>query len=153
MKMNFSAIVKRLARDYLLIFAGIVICVSLLRHLYAVMNALDASEFSLGLRHIYAIMMCALVGVLPSLIFYFPSTISEKGMRMRILIHFIIVEAVLLIFTNRMGWVTEAGGVTILVVEIAIIYMLVRLLGWNNDRQVAKEINEQLMKLKKIDEQ
>ncbi|MFW5435040.1 DUF3021 family protein [Paenibacillus apiarius] len=151
--MNFSAIVKRLARDYLLIFAGIVICVSLLRHLYAVMNALDASEFSLGLRHIYAIMMCALVGVLPSLIFYFPSTISEKGMRMRILIHFIIVEAVLLIFTNRMGWVTEAGGVTILVVEIAIIYMLVRLLGWNNDRQVAKEINEQLMKLKKIDEQ
>ncbi|MGG4396378.1 DUF3021 family protein [Paenibacillus thiaminolyticus] len=150
--MNFSEILKRLARDYLLIFAGIVICVSLLNHLYAVMNALDASEFSLGLRHIYAIMMCALVGVLPSLIFYFPSTISEKGMRMRILIHFIIVEAVLLIFTNRMGWVTGAAGATILAVEIAIIYMLVRLLGWNNDRQVVKEINEQLKQLRQDQE-
>ncbi|CAH8770431.1 DUF3021 family protein [Paenibacillus dendritiformis] len=151
--MNFSAIVKRMARDYLLIFAGIVICVSLLNHLNAVMNDLDASEFSLGLRHIYAIMMCALVGVLPSLLFYFPSTSSEKGMRMRILIHFIIVEAVLLIFTNRMGWVTGAAGATILALQVAIIYMLVCLLGWNNDRQVAREINEQLMKLKKTDEQ
>ncbi|MDU5142985.1 MAG: DUF3021 family protein [Paenibacillus dendritiformis] len=151
--MNFSAIVKRMARDYLLIFAGIVICVSLLNHLYAVMNDLDASEFSLGLRHIYAIMMCAFVGVLPSLIFYFPSTINEKGMRMRILIHFIIVEAVLLIFTNTMGWVTGAAGATILALQVAIIYMLVCLLGWNNDRQVAREINEQLMKLKKADEQ
>ncbi|RJG25297.1 DUF3021 family protein [Paenibacillus thiaminolyticus] len=147
--MNFSEMVKRLARDYLLIFAGIVICVSLLNQQYAVMNDLDASEFSLGLRHIYAIMMCALAGVLPSLIFYFPSTISEKGMRVRILIHFVIVEAVLLIFTNRMGWVTGAAGATILALQVAIIYLLVRVLGWNNDRRVAKEINEQLQQLRK----
>ncbi|MCY7483163.1 DUF3021 family protein [Paenibacillus alvei] len=80
--------------------------------------------------------------------FHFPADISEKGMRMRILIHFVIVEVVMLTFTNWMGWVTGAVGTMIVAVEIAIISLLVRWLGWSSDRKVATKINEQLRKLK-----
>lgn len=151
--MNVSEIVKRLARDYLLVFAGIVICVTLLNHLNIWVDGSDASIFSLGFHHIYTIMICALVGVLPSLMFYFPTDISEKGMRVRILIHFVIVEAVLLIFTNWMGWVTGVVNTMILAFEIAIISLLVRWLEWSSDRKDATEINEQLRKLKNDEDQ
>lgn len=146
--MNVSEIVKRLARNYLHVFAGIVIFVTLLNHLNIWVNGSDVSKFSLGVHHIYAIMLCALVGVLPSLMFYFPADISEKGMRVRILIHFLIVEAVILIFTNWMGWVTGVVNTVILAFEIAIISLLVRWLEWNSDRKDATEINEQLRKIK-----
>ncbi|MBG9736547.1 DUF3021 family protein [Paenibacillus alvei] len=147
--MNISEIVKRLARDYLLVFAEIVICVPLLNHLNLWIDDSDASLFSLGLHHIYAIMICALVGGLPSLMFYYPAdNISEKGMRLLILIHFVIVEAVVLIFTNWMGWVTGVVNTVILAFEIAIIYLVVSWLEWSRNKQVALEINEQLRKLK-----
>ncbi|MDR0267210.1 DUF3021 family protein [Paenibacillus sp.] len=147
--MKLSEMLKRFVRDYLLVFACIVICIVLVNQIYILIYGLDASQFSLGFREIYAIMICALVGVLPGYIFDFFANPSEKGMRIRILIHFIIVEAVVIVFANIMGWVT--GGISanvILALEIAIIYGIVHLLVWKSDRKDANEINEKLKKLK-----
>ncbi|MBE9914916.1 DUF3021 domain-containing protein [Paenibacillus donghaensis] len=146
--MRLSEFLKRLARDYLLVLAGIVICIVLLNQIYILIYGLDASKFSLGFRQIYAFMICALVGVLPSHIFDFFANPSEKGMRIRILIHFIIVEAVIIVFANMMGWVTGVSASVILALEIAIIFGIVQLLVWKSDLKVANEINEQLKKLK-----
>jgi Protein of unknown function (DUF3021) len=152
--MNVSEIVKSFVRNYLLVFAGIVIFITLLNHLNIWVDGSDASIFSLGFHHIYAIMICALAGVLPSPLFYYSADdTSEKGMRLRILIHFVILEVVLLIFTNWMGWVTGVVNTMILAFEIAIISLLVRWLEWSSDRKVAMEINEKLQKLKNDEEQ
>ena len=133
--------IKRLVRDYFTIFAMIVITITLLRQVF-VPNEL------LRLTDIFNYMICALAGDLPSLIFYSPKELSEQEMRLRIVIHFVILEAVILTLANVMGWATGLIDTAFLAAQVAFIYIIVRVLIWTDDRKAANRINERLKALK-----
>lgn len=116
--MKLADYIKRLIRDYFIIFAIIVISITVLRQIF-----LPDAYFEL--KDIFIYMICALVGDLPSLIFYSPKEISEKEMRLRIIIHFVVLETVLLILTNVMGWVNGILNTILFAFQIAVIYVLV----------------------------
>lgn len=135
--MKLTDYIKKLIRDYFVIFAIVVICITVLRQIFS------PDEY-FELKDIFIYMICALAGDLPSLIFYSPKEISEKEMRLRLIIHFVVLEAVLLTLANVMGWVTGILNTILFAFQIAVIYVLLRFLSWMDDRKVAYRINEKL---------
>lgn len=133
--------IKKFIRNYLIIFAIIVITITLLRQIFI-------PEKYIELKDIFIYMLCALVGNLPSLIFYSPKEISEKEMRFRIILHFLVLEAVLIFFGYIMGLVKGSLSIIQFAFEIAVIYVLVRFLTWIDDRKAADRINERLKSMK-----
>jgi hypothetical protein len=141
MEMKLTDYIKELIKDYFIIFAIIVICITVLRQIFS------PNEY-FELKDIYIYMICSLIGSLPSLIFYSPKEISEKEMRLRRIIHFIVLEAILLTLANVTGWVTGILNTILFALQISIIYGLVRFLSWRDDRKAALRINEKLKAMK-----
>jgi hypothetical protein len=139
--MKLADYIKKLIRDYLIIFAIIVIFITVLRQIFS------PNEY-FELKNIFIYMICALAGDLPSLIFYSPKEIPEKEMRLRMIIHFVILEVVILTLANYMGWVAGIPGTIVLAFQIAVIYVLVGFLSWRDDRKTAHKINEKLKAMK-----
>lgn len=96
-------------------------------------------------------MAFAFLSGLTELILYAPKEISEKKMRMKLFIHFLTLEILLISLSSILGIVNSVQGVIILAVQIAIIYILVRVLSWQKDKKDAQKINEKLKALKRDD--
>ena len=67
------------------------------------------------------------------------------------IIHFILLETVILIFGGIMGIISGFGEYLIFAIEIVVIYVIVRFITWRGDLATAKKINEKLKNLKNID--
>ena len=141
--MKLSDIIKKLIRNYFIIFSIIVISNTVLRQIFS------PNEY-IELKSIYIYMICSLVGDLPILIFYSQKEISEKQMRVRILIHFVVLEVVLLTLGNVMDLVKGNLNTILFAVQIAVVYGFVRFLSWMDDRKTANRINEKLREMKDV---
>lgn len=139
--MKLTDFIKKLIRDYFIIFAIIVICITLLRQIFS-------PDAYFKTKDIFIYMVGALLGDLPSLLFYSPREIPEKEMRLRSMIHFVMLEAVLLIFGNVLGLVNGILNTVIFAIQIAVIYVFVRFLAFIDDRKAANGINEKLKAMK-----
>lgn len=139
--MKLTDFIRKLITNYFIIFASIVILLTLMRQIF-----LPGSYFTVKDMYIY--MVCALAADLSSILLYSPVKISEKEMRVRIILHFIALEATLLILANAMGWIGGLSQTIALAVQIAVIYVLLRAVLWTNDRKSADRINEKLKAVK-----
>ncbi len=140
--MKLSGFVQKIIKDFLIIFAFIIIVITILRQIYYPDMAFD-------LKSIYIIMAFSFLSALTGLILYTPNDISEKKMRVRMGIHFFTLEILLIALGSVFGIVTSTVDVTILALQIAIIYLIVRLLSWKKDKKEAQKINEKLKALKR----
>lgn len=140
--MKLSEFVKKTINNALIIFASIIIIITVLRQLFY-------PEMVFDVKSIYIIMTFSLLGALTGFILYSPNDISEKKMRVRIAIHFLALEIILISLSIVSGIVNSASSILILALEIAVVYAVVRLLSWQNDKKEAQRINEKLKKLKK----
>lgn len=139
--MKLADYIKRLVRNYFIIFAIIVICITVLRQIFSPHEYFE-------LKDIFIYMICALAADLPGLIFYSPKEIPEKQMRIRVIIHFVVLEAALLTLANVMGWVTGILSTVLLAFQITVIYGLASFLSLRDDRKTAHRINEKLKAMK-----
>ncbi|WP_394234878.1 DUF3021 family protein [Niallia oryzisoli] len=139
--MTTTQFTQKMIKDFLIIFASIIIMITILRQMYYPQMAFD-------LRSIYIIMAFSLLSTLMGFILYTPNDISEKNMRIRIVIHFFTLEFLLIALGSVFEIVTTVLDGIILAVQIAVIYVLIRLLSWRNDKKEAQKINEKLNALK-----
>ncbi len=139
--MKFTDHLKKLIRDYFIIFSIIIIFLTILRQIFS-------PDKYLELKDIFVCMIGALLGDLPSLIFYSPKEIPENEMRIRIIIHFVVLEAVLLTFGFVIKLVNGILPAIVFAFQIAAIYVFVRFLSWMDDRKAADRINEKLKAMK-----
>ncbi|MDQ0154428.1 DUF3021 family protein [Robertmurraya andreesenii] len=142
--MKLSEYVQEIVKDILIIFALIVIMITILRQIYY-------PDLAFDLKTIYIFLAFAFLSGLTELILYAPKEISEKKMRMKLFIHFLTLEILLISLSSILGIVNSVQGVIILAVQIAIIYILVRVLSWQKDKKDAQKINEKLKALKSDD--
>ncbi|QDQ02406.1 DUF3021 domain-containing protein [Lysinibacillus fusiformis] len=140
--MKTNEFVQKIVKDFLIIFASIIIMITILRQMYYPNMAFD-------LNSIYIIMAFSFLSALIGFILYATHDISEKNMRIRIVIHFFTLELLLIALASVFDIVNNASDVIILVLQIAVIYILVRLLSWKNDKKEAQKINEKLKAFKK----
>ncbi|OAB40592.1 hypothetical protein PMSD_01420 [Paenibacillus macquariensis subsp. defensor] len=140
--MRLSEFVKSIIKDFLIIFASIIIIITFLRQIFY-------PDLAFDLKSIYILMAFSAVSALIGFILYSPHDISEKNMRVRIVIHFLALEVIIISLGSVIGVIDNALSVIILALEIAVIYVIVRLLSWQNDKKEADKINEQLKAFKK----
>ena len=140
--MNMSKFVQKLMKDFMIIFASIIIIITILRQIYYPNMAFD-------LKSIYTIMAFSLLSALMGFILYSPNDIGEKKMRIRMIIHFFTLEILLISLASIFGIVNSPSEGIILALQIAVIYLIVRLLSWKKDQKEAQKINEKLKALKK----
>ncbi|WP_433946546.1 DUF3021 family protein [Paenibacillus sp. SN-8-1] len=139
--MRLMDITKRIAKNYFIVFALIVICLTVLRQFFSTGKYFE-------LKEIYIYMICACISIVPSLIFYSPEELSGKKYRIRVILHFAALEAVLLTFGHVTGLVNDVANTAILAVQVAVIYGVVRLLTYMEDRKSSNKINEKLKTMK-----
>lgn len=140
--MRINQHIKKVAQNFLVIFASIIIVITALRQIYS-------PDMSFDLKSIYIIMAFSFMSSLVGFGLNASFGISEKNMRMRIAIHFLGLETILISLGAIFGIVTSVSDVFILALEIAVIYAIVRLLSWRNDKKAAEKINEGLQALRK----
>ncbi len=138
----FEFVVQKIIKNFFIIFASIIMIVTMLRQIFYPDMAFD-------LKSIYIIMAISFLSALTGFILYSPNDLSEKKMRIRIIIHFFTLEILLIVLGSAINLVNGALGIISLALQIAVIYIIVRLLSWRNDKQDAKKINEKLKALKK----
>ncbi|MEK4027490.1 DUF3021 family protein [Pseudobacillus sp. FSL P4-0506] len=140
--MKLAEFVQKTAKNFLIIFASIIIILTILRQIYY-------PNMDFDLESIYLIMAFSFLSALTGFILYSPHEISEKKMRIRMALHFVTLEILLISLSHIFGIVNSIVDTIILALEIAAIYIVVRLLSWQNDKKEAQKINEKLKALKK----
>ncbi|MEH7336476.1 DUF3021 domain-containing protein [Neobacillus drentensis] len=135
--MKMAKFAQKMLKDFLIIFASIIIIITLLRQMYY-------PDTDFDLKSIYIIMGFSFSSALLGFILYSPNDSSEKNMRLRMAIHFFTLEIVLIALGSVFDLVTSAVDGIILALQIAVIYIVVRLLSWRNDKKEAQKINEKL---------
>lgn len=96
---------------------------------------------------ILRIAVAALLGNIPGIILFDTDQLSLRAFRIRLIVHFLLIEAVILIFGCLTGIVTTISQFLIFSAEIAVIYLLVRLLCLGGDQRTVKKINQKLKEL------
>lgn len=139
--MKFTDFIKRFIRNYFIIFSIIVIFLTVLRQILLPNTYITISDM-------YTYMICALAADLSSIILYSPKVIPEREMRIRIILQFIVLEAILLVLANAMGWINGIENTISLAIEIAMIYGILRVALLVNDKKSAQSINEKLKAMK-----
>ncbi len=139
--MKLTDFLKRLFRNYFIIFSIIVIFITIMRQIFL-------PDSYITLKDIYIYMTSALAADLSTLVLYSPGKIPENEMRIRMVINFALLEAVLLVLANVMGWISGIEDTISLAVEVAIIYGIIRFILWMGDRKSAQSINEKLKAMK-----
>jgi hypothetical protein len=139
--MRLSEFIQKIIKDFLIIFASIIIIITILRQI-------SYPNLTFDLKSIYIIMGFSFLSAVMGFMLYSPKDISEKKMRIRMAIHFFTLEILLIALGSVFGIVNSALDIIILALQIAVIYILVRLLSWQNDKKEAKKINEKLKSFK-----
>ncbi|WP_068776033.1 DUF3021 family protein [Paenibacillus sp. FJAT-26967] len=139
--MKYSELIKEMIRDFLLIFASIIIIIAILRQIYV-------PGASFELKKIFTIMAFSFLGALTGIILYTPHAISENKMRIRVILHFFFLEALLISLAVLLNFVYSTFDILLLALEIAAVYAIVRLLTYKNDKKEAQKINERLKTFK-----
>lgn len=140
--MKYSELIKEMIRDFLIIFASIIIIITILRQIYA-------PDASFELNTIFTIMAFSFLGTLTGIILYTPHAISENKMRLRVILHFFFLEALLISLAVLLNLVYDTFDILLLALEIAAVYVIVRVLTYRNDKKEAQKINERLRAFKK----
>lgn len=139
--MKLMDVIRQLIRDYFIIF-GILIIGSVFL----------TPPNTINRDYILLAMVFAAIGDLPSIVLWSKSEQTENSRRWRMIIHFILLEIVILVFGGIIGIVSGLGEYLIFAFEIVVIYVIVRFITWKGDLATAKKINEMLKKVKDIAE-
>lgn len=139
--MKFLDLIRQFIRDYFVIFGILIIGTVFL-----------TPPNTINRDYILLTMVFAAVGDLPSIVFWSKSELTENSSRLRMIIHFILLETVILIFGGITGIVSGVAEYLMFAIEIVVIYVIVRFITWRGDLATAKRINEKLKNLKNTDE-
>jgi preprotein translocase subunit YajC len=140
--MKTSELIMQFIRQYFIIFGLLVISL-----------VVFTSPERINRDYILLAMAFAALGDLPVFVFWSRSELNEKSMRLRTVIHFILLEAIILTFGGIVGVVSNLRGYFSFGIEIAVIYALVKFISWRGDRKTADKINEKLKSLKNVEEE
>lgn len=139
--MKLMDLIRQLIRDYFIIFG-----------ILTIGSVFLTPTNTINRDYILLVMVFAAIGDLPSIVLWSKSEQTENSRRWRMVIHFILLEIVILVFGGIIGIVSRRGEYLIFAFEIVVIYVIVRFITWKGDLVTAKKINEKLNNLKDIAE-
>lgn len=104
-------------------------------------------EIRFGYEAFLSPLIFGAVAAIPSLVQYSKKDLTLKQTAFRNVLHFILLEVVILSVTYFMGIITSVSMAVSLCFSIFIIYLVVTIVIWVNDKRIAKEFNDALKKM------
>jgi len=139
--MKLLNLIKQLIRDYFIIFG-----------ILTIGSVFLTPRDTINRDYILLVMAFAAVGDLPSIVLWSKSELTENNRKFRMIVHFILLETGILIFGGLAGIVSDFMGYVNFALQVAVIYIIVKLITWRGDLAMAKKINDRLKDLKNTDE-
>ncbi|MGB4588563.1 MAG: DUF3021 family protein [Clostridiaceae bacterium] len=139
--MKILDLIRQLIKDYFIIFGLLIIG-----------SVFLTPDGTISRDYVLLTMTFAAVGDLPSLVFWSKAELTEESMKWRSILHFILLEVVILLYAGMIGLVSGFLEVSVFAVEILIIYLLVRFITWRGDMFTANKINKKLKDFNMTDE-
>lgn len=128
-------------RNFFIIFAIIILITALLN-----------PDFRFSSGEIWVVALFALLSDLASLVYWSKKELTNSQLIFRKIIHFILIEAIILSMGNIWGICSGILQNVIFATEIFGIYAIVSLIDWMIDRKTANDINEKLKVIHKESE-
>ena len=135
--MKSNEILANIIRNFFVIFGVIVLITALLNPSY---------EFSSN--EIMLVVVFALLSDLTALVFWAQNELSDNSRIKRRVLHFLLIEIIVLSFGNILGFVSGITQNIIFGIEIVGIYAIVSWVDWLIDKKTANNINDKLKKMR-----
>lgn len=143
--MGIRAIIKKIISDFFIITTGILIGV-------IVYSMLNEPEAIFHVQILQAIVFSGFVTSLLTLVFYSKKELTRKQMLLRQVIHFILLEGIIMWSAYSSGSI-EAGNLVQGIETfgmVFVIYFAVRLKGWFFDKKEADKLNKRIDEYNKL---
>jgi len=138
--MKILDLIRQFIKEYFIIFGLLIIG-----------SVLIVPAETINRDYILLTMTFAALGDLPSIVFWSKSELTEESRHWRSIIHFVLLEAVILSYAGVTGFVNKIEEFAFFALQILIIYLLVRFITWRGDLATANKINKKLKNFKNID--
>lgn len=140
--MDFIVLIKKMMKDYCVIVTGTVIGSIIINEIFYAGEPLASTM-------LWEILIFAFFTDLPSFVFLSRKELSEKQWNVRKILHFLTLEVCLVIGGIFIRFIRPIFSEVIVMILIgAGVYTVVWSLGWRSDNQMAKQINEKLIRSK-----
>lgn len=136
-------LVKKILVSYFLAVAGITAAIG-------IVGSIFAPETTFGYQAFFSPFLFGLVAVIPSLATYSKKELSARQMLLRLVIHFALLEILILLFAYIAGLVTSISVAISLLLCVFVIDLAVHLIHWLNDQRLANELNIALKKIQDL---
>lgn len=137
--------VKLVISHFFIISTGVLFIISL-------SNLLFEGNEPLSPELPWQIFLTGILGALPSFLFYFKNEPTKNQFRLRTVIHFIVIEAVVMTEGALFGWYGNFVGALVLFVVILAVYLFVWAYSYFMNMHLAKDINAALKRFNEDDE-
>lgn len=138
--MSFKDFLKRCLMQYCIITTCVTAAIAVLG------QSLDPSA-KFGYEAYFSPLIFGLISLVPSFAVYSRKELSFRQALMRKLLHFFLLEAMLVGFGLWSGILVNAVDACFFGLTVFIVYVVVNLIEWQIDKKDAKEINKTLKSL------
>lgn len=128
----------------LMIFFIAVTCITVT---IAILGSNYDHNATFGYEAFYSPIIFGALSVLPSIVLYSKRELTFKEVLVRRILHFVLLEAVLLGFGYKAGLLNSSDIILSFALSVFIIYVLTTTIQWIIDSRTAKEINEGLKRM------
>lgn len=135
--MSLKAFLKQRLMEYFIITTCVAAAIAILG-----MSLDPAAKF--GYEAYFSPLLFGLVSLVPSVVTYSRKELTLRQALIRKLIHFALLEALLVAFGHWAGLLHGAGDMASFAVAVFIVYLAVNLISWYLDSREASEINKTL---------
>lgn len=137
--------VKLVISHFFIISTGVLFIISLSNLLF------DGNE-PLSPELPWQIFLTGILGALPSFLFYFKNEPTKKQFRVRTVIHFIVIEAVVMTEGALFKWYEGLVGALVFFAVVLAVYLFVWAYSYFMNMHLAKDINAALKRFNEDDE-
>lgn len=138
--MSFTEFMKKNIMSYFIIVTGITIVM-------AVFGGSVDPDRSFGYNAFYSPLLYAAVAVFPSIVFYSKKELTFRQMLFRKILHFLLIELLLIGFSLYLRVVDDLITVLALAAFILLVYLFTSIIQWFIDTKTMVEINKGLKRL------
>lgn len=138
--MSFTEMAKKSLLNFFIIVTGITIIMAVFGNMADPGQSFDYEAF-------YSPLLFGLIGVVPTFVFYSKKELTFRQMLVRKILHFIILELLILGTYILLGISFTTERLLILVVFIFIVYLFTALIKLMIDRKTMLEINSGLKRI------
>lgn len=126
---------------------GFFVSVTCISAAMALIGMIFEPDIHFGYEALLSPLIFGALASLPMLVKYSRNELSLKQALVRNIIHFILLEVIIMSVLYFIGALTDISLTVSLGVSIFIIYLTVNLVMWINDKRTAKEFNNALKKM------